>query len=158
TPWRFAASRIVSPGTACTSAPLSLNAIESPLFIRRNQPPGHQGTKNCKRIGNRTHGAEHHVLNPCLSCHIELLFLFSWCLGALVVRIWLSLWSSSCGKYFITVSTGLGAACPSPQMEASAIACESSVSRSRFHALVSMSCNAFALPTRQGVHWPQDSS
>ncbi len=36
--------------------------------------------------------------------------------------------ATSCGKYFITESTGLGAACPKPQIEASIIACDNSFS------------------------------
>ena len=33
-----------------------------------------------------------------------------------------SIYPTSCGKYFITVSAGFGAACPRPQIEASIIA------------------------------------
>src|SRR6185295_7574842 len=67
-------------------------------------------------------------------------------------------YSTSCGKYFITVSAGFGAACPRPQIEASIIACESSLSNGWFQRFASMSPSALAVPTRQGVHWPQDSS
>src|SRR5207244_9783202 len=65
---------------------------------------------------------------------------------------------TSWGKYFITESTGLGAACPSPHMDASIIAWESSFSSGWSQAFFSISLSVFAVPTRQGVHWPQDSS
>ena len=54
--------------------------------------------------------------------------------------------------------SGFGAACPSPQIEASAIACDSSSRSAASHFGASMSLAAFAVPARQGVHWPQDSS
>src|SRR6185503_12874835 len=65
---------------------------------------------------------------------------------------------TSCGKYFITVNAGFGAACPRPQIEASIIAWESSPSNGWFHLRACISLSAFAVPTRHGVHWPQDSS
>src|SRR2546429_6877918 len=65
---------------------------------------------------------------------------------------------TSWGKYFITESTGLGAACPSPHMDASIIAWESSFSSGWSHFFFSMSLSAFAVPTLQGVHCPHDSS
>src|SRR5690606_28475167 len=60
-------------------------------------------------------------------------------------------------KCFRTERTGLGAACPSPQIEASIIACESSLRSASSHLPPSMRSSALAVPTRQGVHWPQDS-
>ena len=60
--------------------------------------------------------------------------------------------SSSCGKYLNTQARGLGAAWPSPQIEASAIACARSSSSGLSHAGLSISATAFAVPTRQGVH------
>src|SRR5438874_12672763 len=65
---------------------------------------------------------------------------------------------TSCGKYFITLSAGLGAACPSPHIEASIIACESSFSNGWFQLFSCISATALPVPTRQGVHLPQDSS
>ena len=62
------------------------------------------------------------------------------------------------GKYFRTVSTGFGAAWPSPQIEASIIACESSCSSGLSHSFDFIKCSAFSVPTRHGVHWPHDSS
>jgi hypothetical protein len=59
---------------------------------------------------------------------------------------------SSCGKYLITQSTGLGAAWPRPQMEASRITVDRSASRSRSHFGCSISAEALAVPLRQGVH------
>jgi hypothetical protein len=64
----------------------------------------------------------------------------------------------SCGKYLITESAGFGAACPSPQIDASTIACDSSFSSGWSQPACSMSLSALTVPTRQGVHWPQDSS
>src|SRR5579883_2865503 len=64
----------------------------------------------------------------------------------------------SSGKYFSTHSKGLGAACPSPQIEASRIKAESSSSRAASQGPLAMSTAAFSVPTRQGVHWPQLSS
>src|SRR6266849_6972294 len=64
----------------------------------------------------------------------------------------------SCGKYLMTESAGFGAACPSPQIDASAIACDSSFSSGWSQVGRSMSLSALTVPTRQGVHWPQDSS
>src|SRR5437868_14586661 len=65
---------------------------------------------------------------------------------------------TSCGKYFITLSAGLGAACPRPQIEASIMACESSASSGWSHFAAPISSSALAVPTRHGVHCPQDSS
>src|SRR3954471_22093329 len=65
---------------------------------------------------------------------------------------------SSSGKYFSTLSSGLGAAWPSPQIEASRIASDNSVNNALSHGPVAISLTAFSLPTRQGVHWPQLSS
>src|SRR5262249_55362757 len=65
---------------------------------------------------------------------------------------------TSPGKNFKTVNTGFGAAWPSPQMDASIIACESSWSSGASQRLSSINWSALTVPTRQGVHWPQDSS
>src|SRR5207253_5896615 len=65
---------------------------------------------------------------------------------------------SSCGKYFTTQSTGFGAACPRPQMDASRITCDSSASSGTSHLGCSMIASALAVPARQGVHCPHDSS
>ena len=43
-------------------------------------------------------------------------------------------------------------------MDASIIACDSSFSNGWSHFAFSISFSAFAVPTLQGVHWPQDSS
>src|SRR5258707_4959150 len=67
-------------------------------------------------------------------------------------------YSTSLGKYFNTVSTGFGAAWPSPQIDASIIACDSSSSSGASQRFCSINWRAFTVPTRQGVHWPQDSS
>src|SRR3954463_13386873 len=67
-------------------------------------------------------------------------------------------WLSSSGKYFSTLSSGLGAAWPSPQIEASRIASESSFNNASSHGPVAISLTAFSVPTRHGVHWPQLSS
>jgi hypothetical protein len=53
---------------------------------------------------------------------------------------------------------GLGAAWPRPQMEASPITSASSSRVSESQCSASMSRAALAVPTRQGVHWPQLSS
>src|SRR6266850_5805785 len=66
--------------------------------------------------------------------------------------------ATSFGKYFMTLSAGLGAAWPSPQIDASIIVCESSFSSGWFQRFSCISAAAFAVPTRQGVHLPQDSS
>ena len=58
----------------------------------------------------------------------------------------------------MTLNAGFGAACPRPQIEASIMACESSLSNGWFHCFASISPRALAVPTLQGVHWPQDSS
>src|SRR5665811_2159883 len=65
---------------------------------------------------------------------------------------------NSSGKYFSTHSNGLGAAWPRPQIEASRMAVDSSVSRATSHGPLAINLAAFSLPTRQGVHWPHDSS
>src|SRR5437763_37299 len=64
----------------------------------------------------------------------------------------------SSGKYFSTHSSGLGAAWPSPQIEASRMASESSVNNAWSQGPVAISVAAFSVPARQGVHWPQLSS
>ena len=62
------------------------------------------------------------------------------------------------GKYFITVVSGLAAAWPRPQIDASRITWLSSSSSSRSQTGFCISSAAFWVPTRQGVHWPQLSS
>src|SRR5207248_2664178 len=68
------------------------------------------------------------------------------------------IYSTSLGKYFKTVSTGLGAAWPKPQIDASIIAWDNSLSRGASHCFCSINWSALIVPTRQGVHWPHDSS
>ena len=53
---------------------------------------------------------------------------------------------------------GFGAACPRPQIDASTIACDSSLSSGWSQRRPSIRVSALAVPTRQGVHCPQDSS
>src|SRR5689334_7800875 len=65
---------------------------------------------------------------------------------------------NSSGKYFSTHNNGFGAAWPSPQMDASRIAVDSSSSSFTSHGPLAISLAAFSVPTRQGVHWPQLSS
>ena len=60
--------------------------------------------------------------------------------------------ASSWGKYLITHVIGLGAACPSPQIDASIMTWESSASSAVSHFGVARSPTAFWVPTRQGVH------
>ena len=55
-------------------------------------------------------------------------------------------------------TTALAAVWPSPQIDASAIACESSPSSAVSHFGWARSPTAFSVPTRQGVHCPQDSA
>src|SRR5207248_1485984 len=64
----------------------------------------------------------------------------------------------SSGKCFITIFTGLQAAWPRPQMEASVMAAASSFSKASSQRGWLISFTAFSVPTRQGVHWPQLSS
>src|SRR5215471_19075921 len=65
---------------------------------------------------------------------------------------------SSSGKYFITHSSGFGAAWPSPQIEASRMAAASSPSSASSHGPDAISFAAFSVPARHGVHCPQLSS
>src|SRR5437764_1700406 len=65
---------------------------------------------------------------------------------------------NSSGKYLMTLVSGLEAAWPSPQIEASRITWLNSSSRSRFQIGFCINTAAFWVPTRQGVHWPQLSS
>src|SRR5262249_4117196 len=65
---------------------------------------------------------------------------------------------NSSGKYFSTLSSGLGAAWPSPQIEASRMASESSCNNALSQGPVAISLAAFSVPARHGVHWPQLSS
>src|SRR5262249_58901844 len=66
--------------------------------------------------------------------------------------------ASSSGKYFSTHNNGFGAAWPSPHMDASRIAVESSSRSFTSHGPLAINLAAFSVPTRQGVHWPQLSS
>src|SRR5262247_2631198 len=65
---------------------------------------------------------------------------------------------TSLGKYLTTQRIGLGAAWPSPHMDASAMAPESSSSSPWSQRGACIRFSALAVPTRHGVHWPQDSS
>src|ERR1700722_13271709 len=66
--------------------------------------------------------------------------------------------ATSSEKYFKTQSAGFGAAWPRPQIDASTIACESSFNKGASHRFCSINWRALTVPTRHGVHWPQDSS
>src|SRR5262249_46234528 len=65
---------------------------------------------------------------------------------------------NSSGKYLITELRGFEAAWPRPQIDASRIVWLNPSSSARFHTGRSISCAAFCVPTRQGVHCPQLSS
>src|SRR5262245_66553233 len=65
---------------------------------------------------------------------------------------------TSLGKYLTTQRIGLGAAWPSPHMDASAMAPESSSSSPWSQRGACIRFSALAVPTRHGVHWPQDYS
>src|ERR1700756_2735482 len=65
---------------------------------------------------------------------------------------------NSSGKYLITEVSGLAAAWPRPQIDASRIAWLNSSSNWLFQTGRSINSAAFSVPTRQGVHWPQLSS
>src|SRR5699024_7532033 len=64
---------------------------------------------------------------------------------------------TSFGKYLITQRSGFGAAWPRPQMEASIMTLDKSSSSSPSHVLDCIRPAALSVPTRHGVHWPQDS-
>src|ERR1700728_782602 len=66
--------------------------------------------------------------------------------------------STSSEKYFMTQSAGFGAAWPRPQIDACTIACDSSFNKGASQRFCSINWSALTVPTRQGVHWPQDSS
>src|SRR5262249_32386550 len=66
--------------------------------------------------------------------------------------------AKSSRKYLNTHCSGLGAAWPRPQIEASRIACDSSPSSASSQGPFSISLTAFSVPTRHGVHCPQLSS
>src|ERR1043166_2306885 len=66
--------------------------------------------------------------------------------------------AKSSRKYLNTLASGLGAAWPRPQIEASRMASASSFSNASSHGPFSISLTAFSVPTRHGVHWPQLSS
>src|SRR5215813_12499336 len=59
---------------------------------------------------------------------------------------------NSSGKYFKTHNSGLGAAWPRPQMDASRMVVESSSRSFTFQGPLAISLAAFSVPTRQGVH------
>ncbi len=64
--------------------------------------------------------------------------------------------ATSCGKYFCTQRTGFGAAWPRPQIDASRHHLRSDPRASRGPTPAPPSARAaLAVPTRQGVHWPQ---
>src|SRR5262249_15489518 len=65
---------------------------------------------------------------------------------------------TSAGKCFMTDVTAFGAACPSPQIDASRMATDSSLRSFSSQLLFIISFTAFSVPARQGVHWPQLSS
>src|SRR5207237_7601385 len=65
---------------------------------------------------------------------------------------------SSSGKYLSTLNSGLGAAWPRPQMDASRMVADNSSRSAGSHGPFAISLTAFSVPTRQGVHWPQLSS
>src|ERR1700690_295988 len=78
-------------------------------------------------------------------------------------------WSFICDsysslKYFMVVSMGFGAVCPSPQRDAAMISlpksCKVSISLSfPFPSVISVSTSRrIFVPTLQGVHLPHDSS
>src|SRR5713101_1529600 len=66
--------------------------------------------------------------------------------------------AKSSRKYLSTHASGLGAAWPRPQIEASRMASERSPSSASSHGPFAISFTAFSVPTRHGVHWPQLSS
>src|SRR5688500_2988630 len=65
--------------------------------------------------------------------------------------------TSSCGKKRSTHRTGLGAAWPRPQIDASAMAMPRSLSSGKSHFGFCISATDFTVPARQGVHFPHDS-
>src|SRR5690606_11887374 len=66
--------------------------------------------------------------------------------------------ASSAGKKRSRLVTGFGAAWPRPQIEASCMTRARRWSWSASHSSRSSSPSIFSVPTRHGVHWPQDSS
>src|SRR5262249_21139315 len=85
------------------------------------------------------------------------------CLDLLAIEFELDLLHSaaslnSSGKYLITEVSGLAAAWPSPQIDASRITWLNSSSSCAFQTARSIKTTAFCVPTRHGVHWPQLSS
>src|SRR5262249_40832784 len=60
--------------------------------------------------------------------------------------------AKSSRKYFITEANGLGAAWPSPQIDASRMVAESSLSNASSQGPFAISFTAFSVPTRHGVH------
>src|ERR1043165_5361900 len=103
------------------------------------------------------HVAEARDVNAALPCDCQERFAFR-CADRLPVEGEGHHHSTSPGKYLSTESTGLGAAWPSPQIDASIIACDSSSSSGLSQRRSCIRCSAFCVPTRQGVHWPHDSS
>lgn len=57
----------------------------------------------------------------------------------------------------MTQSIGLGAAWPSPQIDASRITVDKSCNKGRSQLDFAIKISALAVPTLQGVHCPQDS-
>src|SRR5678815_1104346 len=60
-------------------------------------------------------------------------------------------------KCLRTDRIGFGAACPRPQIDASIIADESSLSKGSSQCFSPINSRALTVPTLHGVHWPQDS-
>src|SRR5471032_797168 len=61
---------------------------------------------------------------------------------------------TSAGKNFMTEVRELGAAWPNPQIDASRIAIDNSVSKAWSQPRAAISFTAFSVPARHGVHWP----
>src|SRR3974390_3471141 len=60
---------------------------------------------------------------------------------------------NSSGKYFSTQSSGLGADWPRPQIDASRMALDNSLSSAGSQGPSAINLTAFSVPARQGVHW-----
>src|SRR5579871_4439399 len=59
---------------------------------------------------------------------------------------------NSSGKYLTTLVSGLEAAWPRPQIEASRMHCDNSFNNAVSQTFCSISRRAFCVPARQGVH------
>src|SRR5262249_11435761 len=80
------------------------------------------------------------------------------CRLTLSIRLTGDHWARSSEKCSIAVMKALGAAWPSPQIDASRMAWASSFNSSASQSSRSSSATALSQPTRQGVHGQQDSS